>query len=113
MLDEREHDEGVTSEQRAEYATVADTLGCDYREIADTLTVCGWPMNHSSARNYVLRGIEKIAVRVLDACGLDSSHASARAVARSAQFQAGLAEVLRVIEDEDQLPTDEAEELTA
>lgn len=90
-------------QERSEYATVADTLGCDYREIADTLTVIGWPMNHSSARNYVLRGIEKIAGRVLEACGMDSSHAAARAVARSAQFQAGLAEVLRVIEDEDQL----------
>lgn len=107
MANEPERDE------RSEYATVADTLGCDYREIADTLTVCGWPMNHSSARNYVLRGIEKIAVRVLDACGMDSSHVAARAVARSAQFQAGLAEVLRLIEDEDQLSTGEAEQLPA
>jgi len=100
-------------QERSEYATVADTLGCDYREIADTLTVIGWPMNHSSARNYVLRGIQKIAARVLDACGMDSSRAASRAVARSAQFQAGLAEVLRLIEDEDQLPAGEAEQLPA
>lgn len=108
MEDDREH-------ERSEYATVADTLGCDYREIADTLTVIGWPMNHSSARNYVLRGIQKIAARVLDACGMDSSHASSRAVARSAQFQAGLAEVLRLIEDEDHVvsASGEADQLPA
>ena len=49
----------------------------------------------------VLRGIEKIAARVLVACGQDASGDRPRVVARSAQFQAGLAEVLRTIEDDD------------
>lgn len=86
--------------ERAEYATVADTMGCDYRDIADTLTMLGYPMNHSSARNYVMRGIEKIAVKVLEAAGVEPEKPTVKRVARSAKFQAGLAEILRVLEEE-------------
>lgn len=90
----------MSESERAEYATVADTTGCDYREIADTLTVLGWPMNHSSARNYVMRGVEKIASRVLDAVGQERVPGDAKRVARSARFQSALAECLRIVEDE-------------
>ena len=41
------------------YATVATDEGVNYREIADTMTELGFPMNHSSARNYVLRVMRK------------------------------------------------------
>lgn len=85
---------------KVEYATVADTTGCDYREIADTLTMLGYTMNHSSARNYVMRGVEKIVVKVLEANGVTPDSDNVRRIARSARFQSGLAEILRMIEDE-------------
>ncbi|NDD31357.1 MAG: hypothetical protein EB084_24160, partial [Proteobacteria bacterium] len=43
------------------YATV-DSDGVNYREISEVMTEMGWPMNHSSARNYVLRAMRKFAV---------------------------------------------------
>lgn len=96
MSDEKE------SRVKTEYSTSSDTTGCDYREIADTLTLLGWPMNHSSARNYVMRGVEKIASAVLLSNGIRPDAATVKRVARSAKFQAGLAEILHVIQDEEQ-----------
>ena len=43
------------------YATVIESEGVNYREIADTMTELGFTMNHSSARNYVLRVMRKFA----------------------------------------------------
>jgi len=89
------------SSERVEYSTSYDTTGCDYREIADALTLMGYPMNHSSARNYVMRGVEKIAAAVLVANGLKADTATVKRVARSARFQAGLAEILHMIADDE------------
>ena len=95
------------SANKVEYSTSSDTTGCDYREIADTLTLMGWPMNHSSARNYVMRGVEKIASAVLVSNGIKPDAATVKRVARSAKFQAGLAEILHIIQDEEQRAQDQ------
>ena len=81
------------TDDKSEYATTSDTMGCDYREIANTLTLAGYPMNHSSARNYVMRAVEKIAKSVITA--YDGDESDSRRVARDPNFQASLAEILR------------------
>ncbi len=83
-----------------EYATTQDTMGCDYRIIEDTLTLHGFAMNHSSARNYVIRGLKKIARRVLQSYDLDASDAKVHLIARNPKFQAALAEILRTLDDD-------------
>ena len=46
------------------YATVSN-IGMDYRQIAKKMTESGHPMNHSSARNYVIRTMHKFAAEVI------------------------------------------------
>ena len=49
------------------YATVED--GVNYRDIAETMSEIGFKMNHSSARNHVIRVMKKFADAVNDATG--------------------------------------------
>lgn len=78
------------------YATVDE--GDNYRDIADTLTKMGYPMNHSSARNYVLRVMRLFAKAYSDSMGLDLSESRINEVAKSPQFQQALSERLQVVE---------------
>lgn len=78
------------------YATVDD--GVNYRDIADTMTEIGYKMNHSSARNYVLRVMRKFAEAITDRYGVNMSEEGLDNVARSPMFQSGIAELLQDIE---------------
>ena len=78
------------------YATVDD--GVNYRDIADTMTEVGYKMNHSSARNYVLRVMRKFAEAITDQYGVNMSEEGLEKVARSPMFQSGIAELLQDIE---------------
>jgi len=78
------------------YATVDD--GVNYRDIADTMTEIGYRMNHSSARNYVLRVMRKFAEAVVDQYGIEVPSSSLDSIARSPMFQSGIAELLQDIE---------------
>jgi hypothetical protein len=78
------------------YATVDD--GVNYRDIADTMTEIGYKMNHSSARNYVLRVMKKFAEAITDQYGIAMSDEGLENVARSPMFQSGIAELLQDIE---------------
>lgn len=78
------------------YATVDD--GVNYRDIADTMTEIGYTMNHSSARNYVLRVMRKFAEAIADQYGINMSDEKLDDVARSPMFQSGIAELLQDIE---------------
>lgn len=80
------------------YATVAVDEGDNYRDIAETLTKMGYPMNHSSARNYVLRVMRLFASAYSVNMGLDMSEDQIDEVAKSPQFQLALAERLQVLE---------------
>ena len=81
------------------YATVAEDEGDNYREIADMMTELGYSMNHSSARNYVLRVMRKFVkalatewrVGELDDQKVDE-------IAKNPSFQHGVADLLHVIE---------------
>ena len=80
------------------YATVTDDDGVNYRDIADTLTLMGFPMNHSSVRNHVIRIMKKFAEKFSEEWALDLSDAQVDTVARSASFQRGIADALHTVE---------------
>ena len=75
------------------YATTTETAGIDYRWIADEMTRRGHVLNHSSARNYVLRAMRKFVDELVpDVEDPD-------ALARDADFQSAIAHALNEIDD--------------
>jgi len=80
------------------YATVTANSGENYREIADLMTIMGFPMNHSSARNHVLRIMAKFAQAFAESLDLDLSEAKIAEIARSPSFQEGICELLQQLE---------------
>lgn len=82
------------------YATVATDEGVNYREIADTMTELGFPMNHSSVRNYVLRVMRKFVQEFADEYDIDLNETRINEIAKSPGFQHGVADLLHVAEVE-------------
>jgi len=80
------------------YATVADEEGVNYREIADIMCELGFQMNHSSARNYVLRVMRKFVVAFSEQWDLNVPESRINDIAKSPDFQQGVADVLHGIE---------------
>lgn len=80
------------------YATVAGEEGVNYRDIADTLTIMGHPMNHSSVRNHVIRIMRKFAVALSQEWDLDLDESKLNDVAKSSMFQNGVADALHSLE---------------
>ena len=70
------------------YATVDNQEDSRYRNIASIVTDIGFPMNHSSARNYVLKVMQKLA----DALGAPDH------VVKTAQFHDAMGEVFDILE---------------
>jgi len=84
--------------KKSNYATVTEEEGVNYREISDMMTEIGFKMNHSSARNYVLRVMKKFAEALVENWNLDVPHERLDAIAKSPQFQQAIYEVLQQIE---------------
>jgi hypothetical protein len=80
------------------YATVAIDEGENYRDIAETMTSLDIPMNHSSARNHVLRVMRKFVTAYSEEFGYEMTPKQIDEVAKSPSFQQALAEKLHVIE---------------
>lgn len=80
------------------YATVNVDDGVNYRDIAETMTVMGFPMNHSSARNYVLRVMRKFAKAHLESRDIEATEDQVDNIAKSPTFQYVIAEQLYLIE---------------
>lgn len=80
------------------YATVADDEGDNYREIADMMVELGFNMNHSSARNYVLRVMRKFATAFVKAWDIEADEARIDEIAKNPNFQHGIADLLQVVE---------------
>jgi transposase-like protein len=80
------------------YATVAGDEGVNYREIADTMTELGFIMNHSSARNYVIRVMRKFAEALVEEEDVDADETRIDEIAKDPSFQRGIADLLQVIE---------------
>jgi len=82
----------------AKFASATENDGVNYREIAETMSVMGFQMEHSSARNYVLRIMTKFAKEIIKNWDVDVPEASIKNIVKSAQFQQGICEVLQKIE---------------
>lgn len=80
------------------YATVADDEGVNYREIADTMTELGFEMNHSSARNYVIRVMRKFVAAFTKDIQPTLDERKIDEIAKDPNFQNGVADLLHVIE---------------
>lgn len=79
------------------YATV-DADGVNYREISETLTDIGFPMNHSSARNYVLRAMRKFAVGFASHLDRKLTSEEVDTIALSPEFQSAIGDILSRVE---------------
>lgn len=77
------------------YATAVED-GVNYRNIAEEMTALGHKMNHSSARNHVIRAMRKFVVGFADQYNIDIDDKRIDEVARSPMFQEGMAELLEV-----------------
>lgn len=80
------------------YATVAPDEGVNYREIAGTMTELGYPMNHSSARNYVIRIMKKFLDAYEHLYDLKLDDTKKETIAKSSTFQHGVSELLHTVE---------------
>jgi hypothetical protein len=86
--------------KKKSYASITDSDGVNYREIADTMTEIGFKMNHSSARNYVLRIMSKFAEELVEQWDLDVPDSDVERISKSPQFQQGICDVLQSIESQ-------------
>ena len=80
------------------YATVAQDDGVNYREIAEVMTDLGFEMNHSSARNYILRVMRKFVVALCDAWSEEFDEDRIDEIAKDPNFQRAVADLLQTVE---------------
>ncbi len=76
------------------YATI-DENGVNYRDIAETMTHLGYKMNHSSARNYVLRVMRKFVDAIAEKHGVALTSDDANKISKSPLFQSGIYDLLQ------------------
>mgnify|MGYP003519341017 CR=1 FL=1 len=84
--------------EKRQYATSKD--GVNYRAIADQMTVKGHAMNHSSARNYVLRAMKKFAQAFNRHYQLNLSDEQINTVTNSSKFQSAVSVILKDLIDD-------------
>jgi hypothetical protein len=82
------------------YATVPVDAGVNYREIANTMSEIGFTMNHSSARNYVLRIMNKFVTAISKEYNIKLNQSEISKIVKSPMFQSGICELLVDIESE-------------
>jgi ketopantoate reductase len=88
------------------YVTVATDEGVNYREIADTMSELGFPMYHSSARNYVLRVMRKFVAEFAGEYDIALSESKIDEIAKSPNFQHCVADLLHTVEYERRMKRD-------
>jgi ActR/RegA family two-component response regulator len=87
-------------QQHKNYMTAVEDDGINYREIASTMTELGFKMNHSSARNHVLRIMRKFIDEFAKQYNLKLSDDVKNNVVKVPMFQRGIADLLQEIESE-------------
>jgi len=90
----------MKKEKKTLYATVAVDEGVNYREIADMMSEIGFKMNHSSARNYVLRVMKKFADAIVDSWDLEVPDHKIEKIVKSPKFQQAICDILQTLESE-------------
>ena len=76
------------------YATVTNDEGVNYREIADIMSELGYAMNHSSARNYILRTMRKFAEALVQEWSIQLTDEQLRVIVNSPAFQSAICDIL-------------------
>ncbi len=76
------------------YATVASGLGSGYREIAEKMSVEGFKMNHSTARNVFLSVMKKFAKDLCDLYEVDPTPHRVENIASDPRFQSSICGML-------------------
>lgn len=84
---------------KTQYATVTEE-GTNYREIADMMSMIGFKMNHSSARNYILRIMKKFAHAITENWDMKLSDDDLEKIVKDPMFQEGICDLLQKIESE-------------
>lgn len=84
-------------DKTSSYATVTSDEGVNYREIADMMSGIGFKMNHSSARNYVLRVMRKFADAIVDSWNIEIDEARLQTLIKSPMFQDAICEILQKV----------------
>lgn len=85
------------NKEKLKYATITDE-GTNYREIADMMTMIGFKMNHSSARNYVLRIMKKFANAITKSWHIELTDNKLEQIIKNPNFQEGICDILQKIE---------------
>jgi hypothetical protein len=81
------------------YATVTEDDGDNYREIAEIMTELGFKMNHSTARNYVVKAMKMFALELYKNCfSIDLNEERLTEIAKDPSFQAAVCDILHSIE---------------
>lgn len=75
------------------YATAVED-GVNYRNIAEEMTGMGHKMNHSSARNHVIRAMRRFVSGFAEQYDIEMDEKRIDRIARSPMFQEGMAELL-------------------
>ena len=98
MLEKRKKETQLRNDDKR-YATVADDEGENYREIAAVMTEMGYAMNHSSARNYVIRVMKKfVEAYVTEYSPTSMTDEQVEAIAKDSKFQTSMADILHIAE---------------
>lgn len=77
------------------YVTTSNYQGMGYYDIADLMTKSGEKMNHSTARNIVIRGFIKIVKNISIKYGKNYTNEQIKEIAKSPQFQESIIEVMK------------------
>lgn len=87
----------LDSHEKKTYATVFEDEGGDYRMISQAMTAVGWKMNHTSARNYVLRIMNKFAVAYAEKFDLEPTEEKLNEISRDPRFQSAISDMLQSV----------------
>lgn len=85
----------MKAKDKKTYATVFEDEGADYRMISQAMTEVGWKMNHTSARNHVLRVMNKFALAFAEKFDIDPTEEKLAEIAKDARFQSAISEMLQ------------------
>tara|TARA_B100000686_G_scaffold348285_1_gene438938 strand:- start:1102 stop:1404 length:303 start_codon:yes stop_codon:yes gene_type:complete len=77
------------------YATVSESGGLGYREIAEKMTEEGDKMNHSTARNVFLSAMSKLAREICILQGMPTDQQSIKRLAADPRFQSGIMDIIK------------------
>jgi len=77
------------------YVTANNYQGMGYYEIAKVMTESGDKMNHSTARNIVIRSFSKIVKDISTKYGKNYSDEQIKEIAKSPQFQNSIIEIMK------------------